>query len=99
MKASIAIQIEPNLQDNAEVIRVVDEVIDYIRFTGLSYYVGPCETAIEGDSLDELIDILRECMKVANRAGSERVSAYVKLNYKPEGAVLGIDEKVSKHHQ
>ena len=99
MKASIAIQIEPNIADTKETIRVVDEVIDYIRSTGLSYYVGTCETAVEGDDFDELIEVIRNCVKVANRAGAERVSAYVKLNYRPGGEVLTIDEKVTKHHQ
>ncbi len=99
MKASIAIQVEPNIADSKETIRVVDQVIDYIRSTGLSYYVGPCETAVEGDDLDQLIDVIKNCVKVANQAGSERVSAYVKINYKPGGEVLTIDEKVTKHHQ
>ena len=99
MKASVAIQVEPNIADTKETIRVVDEVIDYIRSTGLNYYVGPCETAIEGDDFDQLIEIVKNCCKVANKAGSERVSAYVKINYRPEGQVLTIDEKVTKHHQ
>ncbi|MGI6029548.1 MAG: thiamine-binding protein [Candidatus Heteroscillospira sp.] len=99
MKASIAIQIEPNIADSKETIRVVDEVIDYIRSTGLSYYVGPCETAVEGDDFDQLIEVIRNCVKVANKAGAERVSAYVKLNYRPGGEVLTIDEKVTKHHK
>ncbi|MCD7853938.1 MAG: thiamine-binding protein [Oscillospiraceae bacterium] len=99
MKASIAIQIEPNQQDDREAIRIVDAVIDYIRSTGLHYYVGPCETSIEGDDLHQLIDILEHCMDVAVQAGSEKVSAYVKLSYRPNGAVLTIDEKVTKHHR
>ncbi|MCD7934817.1 MAG: thiamine-binding protein [Oscillospiraceae bacterium] len=99
MKASIAIQIEPNQQDDREAIRIVDAVIGYIRSTGLHYYVGPCETSIEGDDLHQLIDILEHCMDVAAQAGSEKVSAYVKLSYRPNGAVLTIDEKVTKHHR
>ena len=99
MRASIAIQIEPNCQDDYEAVRIVDEVIDYIRSTGLHYYVGPSETSIEGDDLHQLIDILENCMRVAAKAGSAKVSAYCKLVYKPHGAVLTIDEKVTKHHQ
>ncbi len=99
MRASIAIQIEPNCQDDYEAVRIVDEVIDYIRSTGLHYYVGPSETSIEGDDLHQLIDILEHCMHVAAEAGSAKVSAYCKLVYKPNGAVLTIDEKVTKHHQ
>ncbi len=98
MKASIAIQILPNKQDDQETIRIVDEVIDYIRSTGLHYYVGPSETSIEGDDLHQLIDILENCMTTAAKAGSDSVSAYVKLEYRPERSVLTIDEKVTKHH-
>lgn len=99
MKASIAIQIEPNQQDDYEAVRIVDEVIDYIRSTGLHYYVGPSETSIEGDDLHQLIEILENCMYVGAKAGADKVSGYVKLVYKPEGQVLTIDEKVTKHHQ
>ena len=99
MKTSIAIQIEPNMPTDQEAVRVVDEVIDYIRSTGLHYYVGPSETSIEGDDLHQLLDILENCMYVASKAGSAKVSGYVKLVYKENGNVLTIDEKVTKHHQ
>ena len=97
MNASIAIQVLPKVDSDQEVIRVVDEVIAYIKSTGLNYYVGPCETSVEGD-YDELMDIVKECQKVAVKAGAKSVSAYVKINYRPEGEVLTIEEKVTKHH-
>lgn len=99
MKASIAVQILPNMSSDVETIRVVDEVIAYIASTGLHYFVGPSETSIEGEDLHELIGILENCMKIASQAGSKKVSAYVKLNYRAEGTVLGIDEKIEKHHR
>ena len=46
MNASVAIQTLPEAKDDEELIRIVDQVIDYIKSTGLSYYVGPFETAI-----------------------------------------------------
>ena len=98
MNASVAIQVLPKAESDEELIRIVDEVIDYIRSTGLSYYVGPCETCIEGD-YEELMDIVKECQKVAVKAGAESVSAYVKITYRPEGEVLSIEKKVTKHHQ
>ena len=49
MNASVAIQVLPKAENDDELIRIVDDVIDYIKSTGLSYYVGPCETSIEGD--------------------------------------------------
>lgn len=98
MNANIAIQVLPKVDSDEEVIRIVDEVIDYIKSTGLSYYVGPCETSVEGD-YDELMEIVKQCQKVAIKAGAGSVSAYVKIDYRPEGEVLTIEKKVTKHHK
>ena len=46
MTASVAIQILPDVQGDDELIRIVDEVIAYIKSTGLNCYVGPFETTI-----------------------------------------------------
>ncbi len=98
MNASVAIQVLPKCENDEELIRIVDEVIDYIKSTGISYYVGPCETSIEGD-YDELMEIIKECQYVAIKAGAKEVSAYVKISYRPEGEVLTIERKVTKHHK
>ena len=97
MSASIAIQILPNVGSDAEVCRIVDEVIACIQRTGLHYHVGPFETTIEGESMDELMDIARECMHVALRAGAPKVSAYIKAVCRPEGEILTIDQKIGKY--
>ena len=99
MTASIAIQVLPKVDSEEELIRIVDEVIAYIASSGLNYYVGPFETTIEGESYDELMTIAANCQKVAIKAGCESVSAYIKVVYAPEGEVLTIDKKVSKHHK
>ena len=99
MKASIAIQVLPVAPTQEALIRIVDEVIAYIKSTGLHCHVGPFETTIEGDDYDQLMDIVRECQHVAVRAGAEKVSAYVKIVYRPEGEILTIDQKVTKHAQ
>ena len=98
MNASVAIQGLPKVNSDEETIRIVDAVIDYIKSTGLNYFVGPCETSIEGD-YDELMEIIKQCQKVAVEAGARSVSAYVKVNYRPEGEVLTIEKKVTKHHK
>ena len=97
MNASVGIQVVPKAADDKEVIRIVDEVLAYIQSTGLHYFVGPLETSIEGD-FDELMKIVKECQLVAAKAGAKAISTYVKINYRPEGDVLTIDEKVSKYH-
>ena len=100
MKASIAIQVLPQVGDKEELIRIVDDgVIAYIQSTGLRYEVGPFETAIEGEDIDQLMDIAKECQKVAARAGAPEVCTYIKVDYEPEGEVLTIDRKISKYHQ
>ena len=40
MNASVAIQSLPEAANDEELIRIVDEVIDYIKSTGLNYYVA-----------------------------------------------------------
>ena len=99
MNASIAIQVLPAAPNQDELIRIVDEVIAYIKSTGLHYHVGPFETTIEGDDYDRLMDVARECQHVAIRAGAEKVSAYIKVVYRPEGGILTIDKKIAKHGQ
>lgn len=98
MKASVAIQTLPQAENDDELVRIVDEVIDYIKAQGLNYYVGPFETTIEGEDYDQLMDIVKECQHVAIRAGAPKVSAYIKVVYEPEGEILTIDKKVTKHH-
>lgn len=99
MTVSAAIQVLPEVKNDDELIRIVDEVIAYIASSGLNYYVGPFETTIEGDDYDEVMKIIGECQKIAIKAGAPKVSAYVKIVYNPEGGVLTIDKKVSKHHK
>lgn len=98
MNASVAIQVLPSVLDDKEVVRIVDEVIDFIKNSGVSYYVGPFETTMEGD-YDKLMDIVKECQYIAVKAGCPSVMSYVKIAYKPEGAILTIDEKTAKHHK
>ena len=99
MKASVAIQVLPAAPNDDELVRIVDEVIAYIKSTGLNCYVGPFETTIEGEDYDQLMDIVMECQHIAIRAGAPKVSAYIKVEYEPEGEILTIDKKVTKHHQ
>ena len=99
MKASVAIQVLPKADNDQELVRIVDEVIAYIKSTGLHCSVGPFETTIEGESYDQLMEIVTQCQKVAIKAGAPSVSAYVKIVYNPEGEVLTIDQKITTHHQ
>ena len=97
MNANVAIQVLPSVYDNDEVVRIVDAVIDYIKSTGVTYYVGPCETAMEGD-YEQLMEIVKQCQYIAYEAGAPSVLSYVKIGYKPEGDILTIEKKTAKHH-
>jgi uncharacterized protein YqgV (UPF0045/DUF77 family) len=98
MNANVAIQVLPHVSTDEEVVRIVDEVIDYIKSTGVTYYVGPCETALEGE-YETLMEIVKNCQYIAIKAGCPKVASYVKITFAPEGGVLTIDQKVTKHHQ
>ena len=98
MNASVAIQSLPQVTNDEELIRIVDQVIDYIKSTGFNYYVGRFETTIEGD-YEQLMEIVKNCQYIAIKAGAPSVAAYIKITYKPQGEVLTIEKKVTKHHQ
>lgn len=98
MNTSVAIQVLPEVSNDDELIHIVDEVIAYIKSSGYNCYVGPFETTIEGD-YEGLMEIVKQCQYIAIKAGCPSVASYVKISFKPEGEVLTIDKKVSKHHK
>ena len=50
MQCAVAIQVLPmDAVSDDEVVRIVDEVIDYLRAQPVSLFVGPFESAVEGD--------------------------------------------------
>ncbi len=97
MNASIAIQVLPKVATNEETIRIVDEVIAFIKSYDVHAEVGPFETTLEGD-YETLMEILKECPKICTNAGAPGVMVYTKINYAPEG-VMTIEEKCAKHRE
>ncbi|MDR0759652.1 MAG: thiamine-binding protein [Treponema sp.] len=96
-QASIAIQVLPKTASGDETLRIVDAVIAYLKGTGLTVFVGPFETTIEGD-FDTLWDAAKECQRICLREGAESVSAYIKTAYNPGSGVWSIETKTAKHH-
>ncbi len=97
MECAVAIQVLPvDAPDDDEVCRVVDEVIAYLQTQPVKVFVGPFETAIEGD-YDTCMDALREAQLVAMRAGSRKIMTYAKIDYRPEGDLLTTERKVGKY--
>ncbi|MDR2767680.1 MAG: thiamine-binding protein [Treponema sp.] len=96
-EASLAIQVLPKTASGEELIRIVDAVIAYLKGTGLTTFVGPFETTVEGD-FEKLCEVARESQLLCIREGADSVSAYMKWAYNPRGGVWSIDKKVAKHH-
>lgn len=97
MECAVAIQILPmDAADDEEVCRIVDEVIAYIQTCPVTLFVGPFESTFEGD-YETCMDVLRQCQLVAHEAGSDKVMAYAKIDYRPEGNLLRTDTKVGKY--
>ena len=53
--ASVAIQVLPNVQENDEIVKIVDEVIAYIKSKNLNTHVGPFETTILSSKLPGIL--------------------------------------------
>lgn len=98
MNTTIAIQVLPRVDNDAEVVRIVDKVIEYIASTGINYDVGPLETVLEGD-YEKLMEVIRVSNEIAIKEGAPSVSTYVKIIYSPKGKVLSIEEKTGKYRK
>ncbi len=96
-EASMAIQILPRLEEKQDNIRVIDKVIENIKSKGINMVVCPFETVVEG-SLNEILDILKESILIAEKEGAKDILTYIKIAYNPLG-VMSIDEKISKHNK
>lgn len=98
MNCSVAIQFLPmDAHGDDETCAAVDAVIAYIDSTGVDYFVGPFETAIEGD-YDTCMEILKNCQLVGAKAGCKQMMTYAKINYKPSGDVMTTEHKIGKYH-
>ena len=95
-EASLAIQVLPQTTESAELLRIVDAVISYIKSTGLSSFVGPFETTIEGP-FEKLCEIAREAQEICIREGAGSVLTYMKWVYAPREGTWSIEEKTAKY--
>lgn len=75
-----------------EMYKVVDSVIDYIKYSGLKYEVGAMSTTIEGE-YDEIFDLIKTIHRIPFKLGIERVITVVRIDEKNTG--LTIDEKLN----
>jgi len=52
---NVGVQVLPLVED---VYPIVDKAIEAIQASGVKYEVGPLETTLEGDDLDQLLEVL-----------------------------------------
>lgn len=91
---NVGVQVLPLVED---VYPVVDKAIAAIQASGVRYEVGPLETTLEGDDLDQLIEVAKAAHRACFEAGAGRVVTIIKIADALEGTT--IEQKVSKYRQ
>jgi len=92
-EANLSLKILPVVPED-RIYPVVDQVIAMIKDSGLTYWVGPNDTTIEGD-LDSLLALVKKAQEICITADAPRVISMVSIDYKPAGVT--IDEKIAKY--
>ena len=91
---NVGVQVLP-LVDN--VYPVVDKAIEAIQASGVKFEVGPLETTLEGDDLDQLIEVAKSAHRACFKAGARKVITIIKIADALEGT--SIEEKVGKYRR
>lgn len=82
---------------DADAYRIVDAAIRVIQASGVKYEVGPLETTLEGEDLDQLIEVAKQAHRACFEAGAGKVVTIIKIADTLEGTT--IDEKVGPYRQ
>jgi uncharacterized protein (TIGR00106 family) len=88
------VQVLPLVED---VYSIVDKAIEAIQSSGVKYVVGPLETTLEGDDLDQLLEVAKSAHRACFKAGASKVVTIIKIADALEGTT--IEEKVSKYRK
>lgn len=91
---NVSIQVLP-LTDDA--LPVVDRAIRVIQESGVRYEVGPLETTLEGEDLDELVDVAKNAHRACFESGVENVVTVIKIADSIHGT--SIEGKTSRYRQ
>jgi uncharacterized protein YqgV (UPF0045/DUF77 family) len=91
---NVGVQVLPLVED---VYHVVDTALAGIQASGVTYEVGPLETTLEGDDLDELIEVAKAAHRACFAAGAGRVVTIIKIADALEGT--SIEAKVGKYRR
>jgi uncharacterized protein YqgV (UPF0045/DUF77 family) len=91
---NVGVQVLP-LADNAYFI--VGKAIQAIQASGVKYEVGPLETVLEGDDLDQLLEVAKSAHYACFEAGAGKVVTIIKIADALQGT--SIEEKLSKYRK
>jgi len=89
---NLGVQVLPLVED---VYPVVDKAIETIQASGVKYEVGALETILEGDDLDQLLEVAKSAHRACFEAGAGKVVTIIKIADALEGT--SIEEKVGKY--
>ncbi len=92
---NVSIQVLPRGVENA--IPIVDKAIQTIQASGVKYEVGPLETTMEGDDLDQLLEIAKAAHRTCFQAGATGVMTFIKISDSLQGT--SMEKKVSKYRK
>jgi len=91
---NVGVQVLPLVED---VYPIIDKAIQAIQASGVKYEVGPLETTLEGDDLDQLIEVAKAAHRACFEAGAGKVVTLIKIADALEGTT--IEEKVGKYRR
>ena len=91
---NVGVQVLPLVEN---VYPVVDKAIEAIQASGVKFEVGPLETTLEGDDLDQLIEVAKSAHRACFKAGARKVVTIIKIADALEGT--SIEEKVGKYRK
>jgi uncharacterized protein (TIGR00106 family) len=89
---NVSVQVLPLTKD---AIPVVDKAIRVIQESGVRYEVGPLETTLEGDDLDELLEVAKAAHRACFDGDVETVVTVIKIADSVKGTT--IDGKTAKY--
>jgi uncharacterized protein (TIGR00106 family) len=91
---NVGVQVLPLAE---EVYPIVDKAIEAIQASGVKYEVGPLETVLESDDLDQLLEVAKSAHRACFEAGARKVVTIIKITDAREGT--SIEEKVGKYRR
>ena len=91
---NVGVQVLPLVEN---IYPVVDKAIEAIQSSGVKYVVGPLETTLEGDDLDQLLEVAKSAHRACFEAGAGKVVTISKIADALEGTTIA--EKVGKYQK